>query len=115
MLYNAKLNWRARKTIAEYYHNYFGIYIKQQLTPIELPENSFFSISCDIYIQSRSHMPDVSNMWLLEKFFEDALQEQKIIKNDDYKNVIESGRKRYHFVNDIKETKLIFNIQILTL
>lgn len=114
-LYNAKLNWRARKTVAEYYHYYFGKYIREQLSPIVLSENTFLSVSCDIYLVKRSHMPDVSNMWLLEKFFEDALQEQRIIKDDDYRNVIESGRKRYHFVNNHSETKLIFNIKKITI
>lgn len=114
-LYSAVLNWRLRKTIAYYYHSYFGKYIKQQLQPIKLDPGQYLSISCDIYIVKRGHLPDVSNMWLLEKFFEDALQEYGIITNDDYHNVIESGRKRYHFVNDHKESKLIFTIKILTL
>lgn len=114
-LYSAVLNWRLRKTIAIYYHRYFGKYIKEQLQPIKLNPGEYLSISCDIYIVKRGHLPDVSNMWLLEKFFEDALQDYEIIDDDDYNNVIESGRKRYHFVNNHEESKLIFTIKILTL
>ena len=69
-LYNATVNWRLRKTIAQFYHKYFSNYIKAQLQPIELKEGEKFSISCDIYEIKRSPMPDASNMWLLEKFFE---------------------------------------------
>lgn len=115
-LYSAVLNWRQRKTIAEFYHKYFQKYIEEQLTPIELDwDNYALSISCDIYEIKRGQMPDVSNMWLLEKFFEDALQEVNIIPDDNPDYVLESGRKRYHWVNLPSERKLIFNINILKL
>jgi hypothetical protein len=114
-LYSAVLNWRLRKTIAEYYHDYFGKYIVEQLQPIEIPDNTFLSISVDIYEIKRGHIPDVSNMWLLEKFFEDALIEKNIIPDDNPDYVIESGRKRYHWVTDPKDRKLIFNINYINL
>lgn len=114
-LYNATLNWRLRKTIAKFYHEYFGGFIAAQLTPIELKENERLSISCDIYEIKRSPMPDVSNMWLLEKFFEDALQEHGIIPDDGPDYVIESGRKRYYWVEDPKNRKLVFTIKIIEL
>ena len=50
-------------------------------------------------------------MWLLEKFFEDALQECGIIPEDNPDVVIESGRKRYYWVNEPKDRKLIFTIK----
>jgi hypothetical protein len=56
-------------------------------------------------------MPDVSNMWLLEKFFEDALQECEIIPDDSPAYVRESGRKRYHFIETAEERKLVFTIK----
>lgn len=113
-LYSAVLNWRLRKQVAEYYHNYFKKYILQQLKPIKIPKGKYLSISCDIYEIKRGNMPDVSNMWLLEKFFEDALQEGGIIEDDCSDIVIESGRKRYHWVKTPEERKLIFNINIIT-
>ena len=58
-------------------------------------------------------MPDVSNMWLLEKFFEDALQETGIIPDDNPDYVRESGRKRYHFIETAAERKLVFTIKFI--
>ena len=59
-------------------------------------------------------MPDVSNMWLLEKFFEDALQECDIIPDDNPDYVRESGRKKYHFVETAEDRKLIFTINVIS-
>ncbi len=112
-LYNAALNWRVRKSVAILFHEYFSEYIKEQVKPIVLPEGKFFSISCDIYEIKRGNMPDVSNMWLLEKFFEDALQICGIIPEDSPDYVIESGRKRYFWVENASERKLIFTIKII--
>ena len=111
-LYNAVLNWRQRKIVAKYYHDYFSGYIKAQLTPIKF-NGEVLSVSCDIYEVQRGQMPDVSNMWLLEKFFEDALQECGIIPDDSPKYIMESGRKRYHWVESEEERKLVFTIQVL--
>tara|TARA_R100001463_G_scaffold23551_2_gene56415 strand:- start:25833 stop:26417 length:585 start_codon:yes stop_codon:yes gene_type:complete len=112
-LYNATLNWRLRKSIAKYYHEYFSRFIQEQLTPITIPEGKFLSIGCDIYEVKRGNMPDISNMWLLEKFFEDALQECGIIPDDNSDYVIESGRKRYHFVETADDRKLVFTINLV--
>ena len=49
----------------------------------------------------------------LEKFFEDALQECGVIPDDSPKYVIESGRKRYHWVSTETERKLVFNIEVV--
>lgn len=113
-LYNATLNWRLRKTIAKYYHGYFSEFISSQIeAPIVLTGEEKLSISCDIYEIKRSPMPDISNMWLLEKFFEDALQELGTIPDDNPDYVIESGRKRYHWVEDPKDRKLVFTIKTI--
>lgn len=113
-LYSAVLNWRMRKKVAKLYHEYFSSFIRQQLKPIEFTEDMIgkygLSISCDIYEIKQFPIPDVSNMWLLEKFFEDALQECGIIPDDNPNYVIESGRKRYFWVNTPEERKLVFKI-----
>ena len=113
-LYNAVMDWRLRKTIAQYYHSYFSGYIKEQLTPITLPEGKYLSVGCDIYEQRRGNMPDVSNMWLLEKFFEDALQECGIIPDDNPDYIRESGRKRYYFVEKEEDRKLVFTLNLIS-
>ena len=113
-LYNAKLNWRLRKTVAKHYHDYFGFHILEQIrAPIEIPEGNYLSISCDIYEVKRGNIPDVSNMWLLEKFFEDALQEVGIIPEDSPDYVLESGRKKYHWVQNPDDRKLVFAINLI--
>ena len=110
-LYNAVMDWRLRKSVALYYHKYFSRYILEQLSPIPILEGFTLSISCEIYEIKRSHMPDVSNMWLLEKFFEDALQDCKIIPDDGPDFVQESGRKRYRWVTEPEERKLVFTVE----
>ena len=50
-------------------------------------------------------------MWLLEKFFEDALQDCKIIPDDGPDFVQESGRKRYRWVTEPEERKLVFTVE----
>lgn len=113
-LYNATLNWRLRKNVAKYYHEYFSEYIKEQLTnPLDFSGGKLLSVSCDIYEVKRSKIPDVSNMWPLEKFFEDALQDCGIIPGDDPGYVIESGRKRYHWVDSEEKRKLVFILKFL--
>jgi len=116
-LYNAAMDWRKRKTMAQFYHDYFLKFIKEQAVPIKFTERMVgeygLSISCDIYEVKQFPIPDVSNMWLLEKFFEDALVLAGIIPDDNPNYVIESGRKRYHWVETQEERKLIFNINTL--
>lgn len=112
-LYSGIMHHTVRKKVAGYFHAYFSNFIKAQLDPIELAEGEYLSISCDIYEIKRGNMPDASNMWILEKFFEDALQDCGIIEDDGPNVVLESGRKRYHWVKEEKERKLVFNINII--
>jgi hypothetical protein len=58
-------------------------------------------------------MPDVSNLWLWTKWFEDALQESKIIPDDNPDYVQESGRTRYHFVDNEEDRKLVFTLKLI--
>lgn len=113
-LYNAVMDWRKRKKMATFYHDYFSKFILEQAKPILFTEDMIgiygLSISCDIYEIKKFPIPDVSNMWLLEKFFEDSLVNCNIIPDDNPNYVLESGRKRYHWVNTQEERKLVFNI-----
>ena len=52
-------------------------------------------------------------MWLLEKMFEDTLQEMGLLRDDNPEFVIESGRKRYHWVNKPEDRKLIFKLKYI--
>jgi len=121
-LYNATMHYRLRSKITEYYHRYLSKYIKQQITDKQIKElnNHIFvgsshklSVSLDIYEVRRGKMPDVSNLWLWTKWFEDALQESNIIPDDNPDYVQESGRTRYHFIDNKEDRKLVFNLKLI--
>lgn len=112
-LYNASTDWRLRSKIVDYYHTYFSKYIKEQISKIDIPVGNYLSISCDIFEIPRGQMPDISNMWILEKLFEDSLTACNIIPDDGPKYVLESGRKRYHWVEKEEDRKLVFNIEFV--
>lgn len=112
-LYNAKLDWRKRRAVATYFHNYYTEFIKEQLTKIEIPNGKYLSISCDVYEIKRTPMPDITNLWLITKFFEDALVGCGVIPDDSPDYVLESGRHKYHWVNSKEERKLIFTIKTI--
>lgn len=112
-LYNAVIDWRLRKRIAIFYHEYFSDFIKQQISKIDIPEGYSVSTECDIYEIKRGHIPDVDNMWLLEKFFNDSLHLSGIIPDDNPDIMLQSGRKKYYWVNNESERKLIFTITLI--
>ncbi len=111
--YSGTLNWRLRKSIAQYYHEYFTVYILDQLDAIILKKGEYLSISCDIYDLDKNINVDCDNMWPLEKFFTDSLVACAIIPDDSPKYVRENGRKRYHFVESEEDRKLIFTIKLI--
>lgn len=121
-LYNATLHFRAREKLTKYFHKYLSKYIKRQISQEQIIElnNLIFpgsshklSISLDIYDIRRGKMPDVSNLWLWTKWFEDALQESHIIPDDNPDYVQESGRTRYHFIDSQEERKLVFTLKVI--
>lgn len=111
-LYSGTMHPLIRSKITKYFHNYFANYIKAQL-PIDISKEGLLSISCDIYEIKRAHIPDIDNLWPIIKWFQDALQETKRIPDDAPDFIIESGRKRYHWVTNETERKLVFTIKIL--
>lgn len=121
-IYNATMHYRVRAKVTEYFHKYLSKYIKEQITPMQIKqirdnvgENKphKLAISLDIYEIKRSKIPDVGNLWIWLKWFEDALQECEIIHDDSPDYVIESGRKTYHWVKEDDQRKLVFTIQIV--
>lgn len=119
-LYNATVHFRLRGTITKYFHKYLSKYIKEQITEediqtikIALENSMLIGTSVDIYEVKRAKMPDVGNMWLWIKWFEDALQECGIIPDDNPDYVIESGRKRYYWVDTAEQRKLVFHIYFI--
>lgn len=120
-LYNATMHYTLRSRITKYYHEYLSGYIKSQISEKEIEQlNTLIykgslqklAISLDIYEIRKHKMPDVGNLWLWIKWFEDALQESGVIPDDSPDYVIESGQKHYYFVDNENERKLIFHISI---
>jgi hypothetical protein len=123
-LYNATLHYRLRSKITKYYHKYLSKYIKKQISKEQIIElnNLVFpgsslklSISLEIHEVRRGSMPDVSNLWLWIKWFEDALQESRIIPDDDPDHVQESGCVRYYFVDNIEQRQLVFTLRLINI
>jgi len=123
-LYNATLHYRLRGTITKYFHKYLSKYIREQIIAEEIQTinllvhpKSFtkLGVSVDIYEVRRGKMPDVGNMWLWCKWFEDALQHCGVIPDDNPDYVIESGRKRYYWVDTAQERKLVFHIYFINI
>lgn len=114
-LYNAVLHFRARGIVTNYFHNYLSDYIREQITQDQIQSlvSHQLSISVDIYEVKKGMLPDVGNLWIWTKWFEDALQICEIISNDNPNIVIESGRTRYHWVETDDERKLVFKIEVV--
>jgi len=122
-LYNASMHYRLRGTVTKYFHKYLSKYIREQITEediqnirrVLLHESVKIGTSVDIYEVKRGKMPDIGNMWLWPKWFEDALQHCGVIPDDNPDYVIESGRKRYYWVDTAEERKLVFHIYFINI
>ena len=123
-LYNATLHYRLRGTITKYFHKYLSRYIREQITQewilycktiVSPRTNVRLGTSVDIYEIKRGKMPDIRNMWLWGKWFEDALQNCGVIVDDNPDYVIESGRTRYFWVDTVQERKLVFKIYFINI
>ena len=121
-LYNATLHFRLRSTITKYFHKYLSKYIREQITKEDIltlsqgfANRMVIGVSVDIYEIKRGKMPDIRNLWLWGKWFEDALQECGVIPDDNPDYVIESGRTRYFWVDTAEERKLVFKIYFINI
>lgn len=121
-LYNASLHFTARAKVTNYFHIYLIGHIVKQIKPSQIIElhkilesdaNTKLAVSLDIYEIKRGKMPDIGNLWIWIKWFEDALQDCMIIPDDNPNYIIESGRTTYHWVNDPLERKLQFKIETI--
>ena len=121
-LYNAALHFTARAKVTTYFHDYLLRHVVDQIAPsqiidlneyIEQHPTEKLSVSLDIYEVRRGKMPDIGNLWIWIKWFEDVLQECEIIPNDNPNYIIESGRTKYHWVNDPQDRKLQFKIEFI--
>lgn len=107
------LHWRTKGEIIDYFKRYFSGYIVQQIDIIEDMEDKIVSVSCDIYEEIHTNLPDIDNIaWILRKWFTDTLHENDIIPDDNYKYITETGKTKYIFVDKPEDRKLVFKINV---
>lgn len=97
-IYNRTWSWQVRCMVVEYYHNYFTNIIQQQIKQKDLKD---IFVSFVLEYPSNSKVPDIDNMWLLAKVFNDSLTLNGVIKDDnpryiygfsmEYKNLEDSS------------------------
>lgn len=113
-LYSGSMHWSTRALVVSFYHALFKKYIlKVFKEPMPIYLGYGLSISVDIYEIFSNFTPDITNMWLLEKMFEDTLQETGMLEDDSPQFVIESGRKKYYWVTKEEKRKLVFKIKYI--
>jgi len=112
-IYNAAIHHTVRRKIADHYHNVFTHYIEKAKLTIDIPEDKALKLSIDIYEINKGIMPDIDNLWPLEKWFTDSLVNAGVIPDDSPKYVRSSGEKTYNWVNTEDERKLVFTIQVI--
>jgi hypothetical protein len=109
--YSNNMNWQTRVKIVNYYHRYFKKYIEEQLKePFPIFLN--YNLSFDIEIQEvySTFTPDITNMWILPKLFEDALVSTKKLKNDSPEFRCHTGFG-YKFVEKEEDRKLVITFK----
>jgi hypothetical protein len=113
--YSTNIHWSVRSTIVNYYHRYFNKYIKKAFSE-PFPTFLSYRLAMDITIYEiySSHTPDITNMWILAKLFEDAMVGAKILRDDDPQFRCSTSYS-YKFVNDEKDRKLKIKFKYIKL
>ena len=115
-LYNGTMHYRVRSKLTKHFHKYFVDHIKQNMSgqiadfikQYVGPDKGKLSVSLAIFEMHKKRLPDIGNMWIWTKWFEDALQEAGVIPDDNSDYIIESGRTRYIWVDKEEDRKLVF-------
>jgi hypothetical protein len=105
--YNNTIHWSVRSKVVKYYHRYFTKYIKEQLLE-QMPSFLSYKLTMEILIYDvyGPATPDISNMWILPKMFEDALVNTGLLREDspEFRRRTEYD---YIFVEDEVDRKLV--------
>lgn len=111
--YNNTTPWYIRSKAVKYYHKYFTKYIKEQLEE-QIPTFLEYKLSMhiDIYDVYASTTPDISNMWILPKMFEDAVVNANVIR-DDSPEFRTSTSYKYRFVREESDRKLVITFNYI--
>lgn len=109
--YSNNMHWSDRSSIVNYYHKYFTKYIKKTFKE-QFPTFLNYRLSMDISIHEiySTHTPDITNMWILAKLFEDSMVNAKILRDDDPQFRC-STSYGYRFVDKEEDRKLIIKFK----
>lgn len=104
--YNNTIHWTVRSKVVKYYHRYFTKYIKAQITD-DIPTFLSYKLTMEILIYDvyGPTTPDISNMWILPKMFEDAVVNSGVLR-DDSPEFRRRTEYDYIFVENEEDRKL---------
>lgn len=105
--YSTNMHWKTRSVIVNFYHGYFMKYIKKawkEQFPVFLSYKLNMNIQIfDVYTNKT---PDITNMWILSKIFEDVVVKAGILRDDspEFRMQTTVG---YSFVDNQEDRKLV--------
>lgn len=105
--YSNTMTWKRRTLITKYYHKYFKKYITDTFKE---PFPSFLAYKINMHIEIHevftAKTPDITNMWILAKLFEDAVVTCGILRDDspEYRRMTSY---EYIFVPNKEDRKLV--------
>ena len=109
--YTTNMHWALRSQITTFYHKYFKNYIKKGFkTPFPVFLEYKLEMNMKIYDIYSSNTPDITNMWVLTKIFEDVMVKEGIIR-DDSPQFRSKTSYEYIFVKEEKDRKLIIEFK----
>ena len=111
--YSATIHWNTRSKITAFYAKYFKDYIIEQL-PEKIPSYLGYALNIQMIIYDRysTFTPDITNMWLLFKLFEDNLVKNKVIKDDSPGFILKTSYE-YKFIEKHEERRLVFEFSYI--
>jgi len=109
--YSVNIPWKHRSIIVNYYHRYFSTFIKEQFKE-QFPSFLSYKLDMDITfheVYSR-HTPDITNMWILAKIFEDTMVKDGILRDDSPEFRMRTSYG-YEFVEKEEDRKIVINFK----
>lgn len=109
--YSNNMDWRTRVTIVNFYHAYFKDFIEQQLKePFPIFLNYTLEFNIKIHEVYTTFTPDITNMWILAKLFEDTVVSCGLLKDDSPEFRCHTGYG-YQFVDKEEDRKLVISFK----
>lgn len=109
--YSTNMHWSNRTIIRNFYHSYFKKYINKGFKePFPIFLEYRIEMNVVIYDLFSNNTPDITNMWILAKMFEDVMVSEKILR-DDSPQFRSKTSYEYKFVENESKRKLIIEFK----